>query len=70
MLRDDEVCDVSAAMPQGSDARRAFDALTQPNQQRFVDRIMEAKTNETRVRRICDGTNLILAWWREKRRER
>ena len=48
------------AMPPGSTAFEAFEALTIPNRKRFVDRIEESKSLETRKRRIHQGIRLLI----------
>ena len=52
--------DLAKAMPEGSEALEAFQALTVPNRKRFIDRIEEAKTPETRKRRIEQGVQLLI----------
>ena len=52
--------DLAEAMPEGSEALQAFQALTIPNRKRFIDRIEEAKTPETRKRRIEQGVQLLI----------
>ena len=52
--------DVAEAMPEGSEALEAFQALTVPNRKRFIDRIEEAKTPATRQRRIEQGVQLLI----------
>ncbi len=64
--RDDEEweitvpADLAEAMPEGSEALEAFQALTVPNRKRFIDRIEEAKTPATRKRRIEQGVQLLV----------
>ena len=64
--RDDEEweitlpADLAEAMPPGSDALEAFQALTVPNRKRFIDRIEESKTPATRERRIEQGVQLLI----------
>ena len=64
--RDDEEWEIAVpadlveAMPEGSEALQAFQALTIPNRKRFIDRIEEAKTPETRKRRIEQGVQLLI----------
>lgn len=52
--------DLAEAMPRGSEALEAFQALTIPNRKRFIDRIKEAKTPATRKRRIGQGIKLLI----------
>ena len=52
--------DLAEAMPEGSEALQAFQALTIPNRKRFIDRIEEAKTPATRQRRIEQGVQLLI----------
>ena len=52
--------DIAEAMPEGSEALEAFQALTVPNRKRFIDRIEEAKTSATRKRRIEQGIKLLI----------
>ncbi len=52
--------DLAEAMPEGSEALEAFQALTVPNRKRFIDRIEEAKTPATRKRRIEQGIKLLI----------
>ena len=52
--------DLADAMPKGSEALEAFQALTVPNRKRFIDRIEEAKTAATRKRRIEQGVKLLV----------
>ena len=52
--------DLTEAMPAGSEALEAFQALTVPNRKRFIDRIEEAKTPATRQRRIEQGVQLLI----------
>ena len=52
--------DLAEAMPAGSDALEAFQALTVPNRKRFIDRIEESKTAATRKRRIEQGVQLLI----------
>ena len=64
--RDDEEWEISVpadlaeAMPAGSEALEAFQALTIPNRKRFIDRIEETKTPATRKRRIEQGVQLLV----------
>ena len=64
--RDDEEweivvpADLAEAMPAGSEALAAFQALTVPNRKRFIDRIEETKTPATRKRRIEQGVQLLI----------
>ena len=51
--------DLAEAMPPGSEAMEAFQALTVPNRKRFIDRIEETKTPATRRRRIEQGVQLL-----------
>ena len=52
--------DLVEAMPEGSEALEAFQALTVPNRKRFIDRIEETKTPATRKRRIEQGVQLLV----------
>ena len=52
--------DLAKAMPAGSEALAAFQALTIPNRKRFIDRIEESKTPATRSRRIEQGVQLLV----------
>lgn len=52
--------DLAEAMPEGSEALEAFQALTVPNRKRFIDRIEEARTPATRQRRIEQGVQLLV----------
>ena len=52
--------DLAEAMPAGSEALKAFQALTVPNRKRFIDRIEESKTSVTRKRRIEQGVQLLV----------
>ena len=52
--------DLAEAMPAGSEALEAFQALTVPNRKRFIDRIEETKTPATRKRRIERGVQLLV----------
>jgi|GEM_PF-469703 hypothetical protein len=52
--------DLAEAMPVGSEALSAFEALTIPNRKRFVDRIEEAKSPDARKRRIEQGLQLLI----------
>ena len=52
--------DLVEAMPEGSEALEAFQALTVPNRKRFIDRIEETKTPATRQRRIEQGVKLLI----------
>ena len=52
--------DLAEAMPEGSEALEAFQALTVPNRKRFIDRIEESKTAATRKRRIEQGVQLLI----------
>ena len=52
--------DLAEAMPEGSEALKAFRALTVPNRKRFIDRIEETKTPATRKRRIEQGVQLLI----------
>ncbi len=64
--RDDEEweiavpADLAEALPAGSEALEAFQALTVPNRKRFIDRIEETKTPTTRKRRIEQGIDLLV----------
>ena len=64
--RDDEEweiavpADLTEALPAGSEALEAFQALTVPNRKRFIDRIEESKTSATRQRRIEQGIDLLV----------
>ena len=64
--RDDEEweitvpADLTEALPAGSEALEAFQALTVPNRKRFIDRIEESKTSATRQRRIEQGIKLLI----------
>ena len=52
--------DLAEAMPAGSDALEAFQALTVPNRKRFIERIEQTKTPTTRKRRIEQGVQLLI----------
>ena len=52
--------DLAEAMPPGSEAMEAFQALTVSNRKRFIDRIEETKTPATRRRRIEQGVQLLV----------
>lgn len=52
--------DLAEAMPEGSEALEAFQALTVPNRKRFIDRIEETKTPATRKRRVEQGVQLLI----------
>ena len=52
--------DLAEAMPAGSEALEAFQALTVPNRKRFIERIEETKTPATRKRRIEQGIKLLI----------
>ena len=52
--------DIAEAMPEGSEALAAFQALTVPNRKRFIDRIEETRTPATRKRRIEQGIQLLI----------
>ena len=71
--RDDEEweitvpADLTEAMPEGSEALQAFQALTVPNRKRFIDRIEETKTPATRKRRIEQGVQLLVDRLRGRR---
>ncbi|MYD51912.1 MAG: DUF1905 domain-containing protein [Dehalococcoidia bacterium] len=52
--------DLAEAMPEGSEALEAFQALTVPNRKRFIDRIEEVRTPATRQRRIEQGVQLLI----------
>lgn len=59
--------DLAEAMPEGSEALEAFQALTVPNRKRFIDRIEETRTPATRKRRIEQGLQLLIERLRGKR---
>ena len=61
--------DLAEAMPPGSEAMEAFQALTVPNRKRFIDRIEETKTPATRRRRIEQGVQLLIERLRGPGRE-
>ena len=52
--------DLADALPKGSEALEAFQAVTIPNRKRFVERIEEAKSAATRKRRIEQGVQLLV----------
>ncbi len=60
--------DLADAMPPGSEALAAFQALTVPNRKRFVDRIEEAKSPETRKRRVEQSVQLLIERLRKQRK--
>jgi hypothetical protein len=53
--------DFAAALDRDADARRAFDALSYSNKSRHVIAIEQAKTPETRARRIEKALNTLRA---------
>lgn len=59
--------DLADAIPPGSTAFEAFEALTIPNRKRFIDRIEESKSPETRKRRIHQGIRLLIERLQEPR---
>lgn len=59
--------DLAEAMPADSEALAAFQALTIPNRKRFIDRIEEAKSPETRKHRIEQGIDLLIERLRKLR---
>ena len=61
--------DLAEAMPPGSEAMEAFQALTVPNRKRFIDRIEETKTPATRRHRIEQGVQLLIERLRGPGRE-
>ena len=61
--------DVADAMPAGSEALEAFKALTTPNRKRFIERIEESKSPETRKRRIDQGVRLLIERLQAARRK-
>lgn len=61
--------DVADAMPAGSEALKAFEALTTPNRKRFIERIEESKPPETRKRRIDQGVRLLIERLQAARRK-
>jgi len=61
--------DVADAMPAGSEALEAFEALTTPNRKRFIERIEESKFPETRKRRIDQGVRLLIERLQAARRK-
>ena len=60
--------DLAEAVPEGSEALEAFQALTIPNRKRFIDRIEETKTPATRKRRIEQGIQLLIEQLRGTRK--
>ena len=61
--------DVADAMPAGSEALEAFEALTTPNRKRFIERIEESNSPETRKRRIDQGVRLLIERLQAARRK-
>lgn len=53
--------DFAAALAREPDARRRFDELSYSNQRRYVLSIVEAKTDETRQRRIARAISELRA---------
>ncbi|MGH2604583.1 MAG: YdeI/OmpD-associated family protein, partial [Dehalococcoidia bacterium] len=53
--------DFTAALDQDADARRFFDGLSYSNKRRFVLAIEDAKTAETRQRRIATAVSTLRA---------
>ena len=53
--------DFAAALDRDADARRAFDGLSYSNKRRYVLSIEEAKTEETRQRRIAKAIDTLRA---------
>jgi bacteriocin resistance YdeI/OmpD-like protein/uncharacterized protein DUF1905 len=51
--------DFAAALDQDGDAREVFDGLAYSHQQRFVLSILEARTAETRQRRIANALTTL-----------
>jgi len=51
--------DLTKALDRDADARRFFDGLSYSNKRRFVTSIEEAKTAETRQRRIAKAVSLL-----------
>lgn len=51
--------DFAAALDRAPDARRAFDALSYSNKRRHVLSVEEAKTSETRQRRIAKAVDSL-----------
>ena len=51
--------DFAAALDRDADARRAFDGLSYSNKRRYVLSIEEAKTEETRQRRIAKAIDTL-----------
>lgn len=51
--------DLTEALDGDADARRFFDGLSYSNKQRVVLRIQDAKTTQTRQRRIADAINRL-----------
>lgn len=52
--------DFAASLEQASDARQFFEKLSYSNKRRFVMSIEEAKTPETRYRRIEKAISLLI----------
>ena len=53
--------DFAAALDRDADARRSFDGLSYSNKRRYVLSIEEAKTEETRQRRIAKAIDTLRA---------
>ena len=53
--------DFAAALDRDADARRSFDGLSYSNKRRYVLSIEEAKTDETRQRRIAKAIDTLRA---------
>jgi hypothetical protein len=59
--------EVAAAMPEGSEAREAFDDLPPASRRQFVRYVLEARGAETRKRRIGEGVGRIVQRLRKRR---
>jgi len=53
--------DFSSELDRNEEARRFFEGLSLTNKKRFVNSIEEAKTTETRQRRLVKAMNLLIA---------
>ena len=54
-------------MPEGSEAREAFDDLSPASRRQFVRYVLEAKGAETRKRRIREGVKHVVRRLRKRR---